>query len=215
MLKLRFGVDEVVTTLLLNFVVLLLVSMLLEGALKDPMGMGWPQSAPVLEGAELPKLAERARLHAGLLIALVLAALIWLINARTIWGYEWRAVGANARAAAFAGIPVTAVMLRVALFSGGLAGLAGAVEVTGLKGYLTLDLSPGFGYSGIVVATLAQLHPIAVVGAAAFVAGIFVGADAMSRGVAVPNYIADVLVAVSLLATLTAGIFARYRLRRG
>lgn len=213
-LKVRFGVDEVVTTLLLNFVVLLLVSMLLEGALKDPMGMGWPQSAPVVEAAELPKLVERTRLHLGLLLALGLAVILWLVDTRTIWGYENRAVGANPRAAAFAGIPVTRVMLRTALLSGGLAGLAGAAEVCGLKGYLTLDLSPGFGYSGIVVAMLAQLHPLGVVGAAVFIAGIFVGADAMSRAMPVPNYIADVLVATSLLCMLVAGLLARYRLRR-
>ncbi len=214
-LKVRFGVDEVVTTLLLNFVVLLLVSMLLEGALKDPMGMGWPQSAPVVEAAELPKLVERTRLHMGLLIALALAVILWLIDTRTIWGYENRAVGANPRAAAFAGMPVTKVMLRTAILSGGLAGLAGVAEVCGLKGYLTLDLSPGFGYSGIVVAMLAQLHPLGVVAGALFIAGIFVGADAMSRAVPVPNYIADVLVATSLLCMLVAGLLARYRLRRG
>ena len=214
-LKVRFGVDEVVTTLLLNFIVLLLVSMLLEGALKDPMGMGWPQSAPVIEAAELPKLVERTRLHTGLLVALGLSALLWLIDTRTIWGYENRAVGANPRAAAFAGMPVTRVMLRTALLSGGLAGLAGVIEVCGLKGYLTLDLSPGFGYSGIVVAMLAQLHPVGVVGAAVFIAGIFVGADAMSRAMPVPNYIADVLVATSLLCMLVAGLLTRYRLRRG
>jgi simple sugar transport system permease protein len=214
-LKVRFGVDEVVTTLLLNFVVLLLVSMLLEGALKDPMGMGWPQSAPVIEAAELPKLVARTRLHAGLAMALGLAVILWLIDTRTIWGYENRAVGANPRAAAFAGMPVTRVMLRTAVLSGGLAGLAGAAEVCGLKGYLTLDLSPGFGYSGIVVAMLAQLHPLGVVGAALFIAGIFVGADAMSRTMPVPNYIADVLVSASLLCMLVAGLLARYRLRRG
>lgn len=214
-LKVRFGVDEVVTTLLLNFIVLLFVSMLLEGALKDPMGMGWPQSAPVIEAAELPKLVERTRLHAGLLLALGLAALLWFVDTRTVWGYENRAVGANPRAAQFAGMPVTRIMLRTALVSGGLAGLAGAAEVTGLKGYLTLDLSPGFGYSGIVVAMLAQLHPIGVVGAAVFIAAVFVGADAMSRATAVPNYIADVLVALSLLCMMVAGLLARYRLRRG
>jgi simple sugar transport system permease protein len=214
-LKVRFGVDEVVTTLLLNFVVLLFVSMLLEGALKDPMGMGWPQSAPVLPEAELPKLLERTRLHAGLLVALALALILWLVDTRTIWGYENRAVGANPRAAAFAGIPVTWVMLRTALLSGGLAGLAGAAEVAGVRGYLTLDLSPGFGYAGIVVAMLAQLHPVGVVGAAVFIAGLFVGADAMSRAMPVPNYIADVLVATSLLCMLVAGLLTRYRLRRG
>ncbi|WP_207486031.1 ABC transporter permease [Arenibaculum pallidiluteum] len=214
-LKTRFGVDEVVTTLLLNFVVLLFVSMMLEGPMKDPMGMGWPQSAPVLPEAELPRLAERTRLHAGLILALLAAAAVWVMTARTVWGYEARAVGGNPRAAAFAGIPVAWVMVRTALISGALAGLAGAVEVTGLKGYLTLDLSPGFGYGGIVVAMLAQLHPAGAVAAAVFVAGIFVGSDAMSRGVAVPTYIADVIVAVSLICMLVATLLVRFRLRKG
>ncbi len=215
LLKVRLGVDEVVTTLLLNFVVLLFVSMMLEGPMKDPMGMGWPQSAPVLPEAELPRLLERTRLHAGLLIALVAALGAWVMTARTVWGYEARAVGGNARAAAFAGIPVGWVMIRTALVSGALAGLAGAVEVTGLKGYLTLDLSPGFGYGGIVVAMLAQLHPLGVVAGAIFVAGIFVGSDAMSRGVSVPTYISDVIVAISLICMLLATLLVRYRIRRG
>jgi simple sugar transport system permease protein len=213
-LKTRFGVDEVVTTLLLNFITLLFVSMMLEGALKDPMGMGWPQSAPVLPEAELPRLIERSRLHAGLIIALVAAVALWIMNTRTTWGYEIKAVGANQAAAGFAGIPVNWVMLKVAILSGGLAGLAGASEIAGTRGYLTLDLSPGFGYSGIVVAMLAQLHPLGVVVASIFVAAIFVGADAMSRTVAVPNYIAEVLVAVSLLCVLVSAFLVRFRVRR-
>ncbi len=214
-LKLRFGVDEVVTTLLLNFVMLLLVSLLLEGPLKDPMGLGWPQAAPIVPEGELPKLVPGLRLHAGLLLALAAAVCVWVVIGRTTLGYAIRAVGLNARAAAFAGIPVDSVMLRVALLSGGLAGLAGVGEVAGLKGNLTLDLSPGFGYSGIVVAMLAQLHPLGVVVAAVFVAGLFVGADAMSRAVTVPSYIADVIVAVSLLCMLVAILLVRYRWRRG
>jgi general nucleoside transport system permease protein len=175
--------------------------------------MGWPQSAPVLPEAELPKLVERSRLHWGLVLAAAASVVLWVMNTRTVWGYEIKAVGANPRAAGFAGIAVNGVMLRVAVLSGGLAGLAGAAEIAGLRGYLTLDLSPGFGYSGIVVAMLAQLHPLAVVAASVFVAGIFVGADAMSRSVPVPNYIADVLVAVSLLCILVAGFLVRYRVR--
>jgi simple sugar transport system permease protein len=101
----------------------------------------------------------------------------------------------------------------VALLSGALAGLAGAVEVAGRAGYVTLDMSPGYGYGGIVVAMLAALNPIGVVVAAIFVAGMLVGADGMSRAVAVPTYIADVIVAVSLIAVLVATMSTRYRLR--
>jgi simple sugar transport system permease protein len=212
-LKVRFGVDEVVTTLLLNFIVVLFVSMLLEGPLKDPTGLGWPQSSKVISAAQLPKLVQGKRLHAGFILALIAALVVWLINARMALGYEMKAVGFNPRAARFAGMPIDQVMLKTALISGGLAGLGGMSEVAGLKGNLTLDLSPGFGYAGIVVAMLALLHPLGVVLAAIFVAGIFVGADAMSRQAGVPSYIAQVMVATSLLAMVTAVMLTRYRVR--
>jgi general nucleoside transport system permease protein len=212
-LKIRFGVDEVVTTLLVNFIVILFVSLLLDGPLKDPMGLGWPQSPRVVADAQLPKLVQGKRLHLGFILALMAALIVWVINARTALGYEMRAVGHNAEAAQFAGIPVGLVMIKTALLSGGLAGLGGFSEVAGLKGNLTLDLSPGFGYAGIVVAMLALLHPLGVVAAAIFVAGIFVGADAMSRTASVPSYIAQVMVATSLLCMVTAVMLTRYRVR--
>ncbi|HEX9905464.1 MAG TPA: ABC transporter permease [Propylenella sp.] len=213
LLKLRFGADEVVTTLLLNFVVLLFVQMMLEGALQDPMGLGWPQSAPIIDAAALPPLAGRMRVHSGLLVGLVAAGLVFILMRRTVWGFEIRAVGENASAARFAGIPVTATMVRVAVLSGALAGLAGVGEVAGLKGYLTSDLSPGFGYAGIVVAMLAGLSPLGVVVAALFIASVFVGADSMSRTTGVASYIADLVVAMSLLCVLVAGFVTRFRIR--
>ena len=134
-------------------------------------------------------------------------------NARTTFGYEMRAVGANAKAARFAGIAVDTVVIKTAVLSGALAGLAGVGEVAGRAGYLTLDMSPGYGYSGIVIAMLAGLNPLGVVLAALFVAGLIVGADSMSRAVSVTTYLADVIVAVSLLSMLVAAMFARYRVR--
>jgi simple sugar transport system permease protein len=214
LLKLKLGVDEVVTTLLLNFVVLLLVGMMLEGPMQDPMSLGWPQSAPMLDAAMLPRLLERGRLHAGLIVAAVASLLVWIHVQRTVWGFELRAVGANPAAARFAGMPVGRVMVVTGLISGALAGLAGVSEVAGLKGYLTQDLSPGYGYAGIVVAMLAQLDPLAVLPAALFVAGVFVGADSMSRVLGISSYIANLIVATSLLTMLLAGLATRYRLCR-
>ncbi len=214
-LKTKFKVDEVVTTLLLNFIVQLFVSLMLDGPLKDPNAFGWPQSVPIIDSGTLPLLVANSQLHMGFVFALIASAIVWLINSRSTWGYEMRVVGVNPRAAQFAGVPVARVLLRVALLSGGLAGLAGVSQVAGLSGYLTTDLSPGYGYTGIVVATLAALHPVGVVISAIFMAGIFIGADAMSRSLAVPNYIADVMVAVSLLTMLVAVLFTKYRVRRG
>jgi len=214
-LKLRLGVDEVVTTLLLNFIMLLFISMLLEGPLKDPMGMGWPKSPPIPRDARLPRLIEGLRLHWGFGLALIAAVSVWLIQIRTTLGYEIRAVGLNAQAARFAGIPVNRVIVKTALLSGGLAALAGFSEVAGLKGNLTLDLSPGFGYTGIVVAMLALLHPLGVVASAIFVAGVFVGANSMSRAADVPTYIADISVAVALLSMVLAILLTKFRVVRG
>ena len=212
-LKTTLKVDEVVTTLLLNFVILLLVNYLLEGPLKDPMSMGWPQAASIIDQGTLPALLPRTRLHIGFLVAISAGVMIWGLMRYTIWGYEIRAVGANATAARFAGISINRTVILVAMLSGGLAGMAGITETTGTKGYLTLDLSPGFGYSGIAVAMLANLHPLGVIISAIFLAGIYVGSDSMSRAVNIPTYIADVMVALSVLSVLVSLLFVQYRVR--
>jgi simple sugar transport system permease protein len=199
---------------LLNFVALLFVSMLIDGPLRDKLAFGWPQSVRVSPEAMLPKLLARSRLHVGILIAAVAAGLLWLLQSRSVFGLESRAAGLNPDTARFAGISLTGVLVRVACLSGGLAGLAGGIEVLGVKGYVTTDLSPGFGYAGITVAMLAGLHPLGVVLAAVFVATVFVGADAMGRAMHVPNFIADVIVAMALLSMLVALKLTEYRVRR-
>jgi simple sugar transport system permease protein len=187
LLKTRLAVDEVVTTLLLNFVVILAVNWLVFGPWKDPMAMGWPQAAPVVDAAVLAPMVAKTRLHWGFVVALACATT--------------------------PEAPCTRAVLRTALLSGGLAGMAGVSELAGLKGYLTLDLSPGFGYSGVVVAMLAALHPLGVVAAALFVAVMSIGADSMSRSLEISNYIADVATALSLLAVLVSMLAPRWRIR--
>ncbi|PZQ75341.1 MAG: ABC transporter permease [Variovorax paradoxus] len=213
LMKNKLGVDEVVTTLLFNFIVLLGVGALLDGAMKDPTAMGWPQSVALQSDLELNKLIAQTRVHTGLLWAVSLAVIVWAIFRHTVLGFDIRALGANPRAAAFAGVPATRTVVFTALLSGALAGLAGAIEVAGRTSYVTLDMSPGYGYSGIVIAMLAGLHPLGVLAAAVFVAGVLVGADTMSRAVGVPTYIADVIVATSLIAVLVATLLTQYRVR--
>ena len=212
LLKAKLGVDEVVTTLLLNFIMLLFVSLMLDGPMKDPSAMGWPQSVTLHSELELSKLIAQTRVHTGLLWACGLAVSLWAFLKFTVPGFDIRATGANTRAAVFAGVPVTRTVVLVALLSGGLAGLAGAIEVAGRTSYVTLDMSPGYGYTGIVIAMLAALNPLGVVAAAVFVAGVLVGADTMSRAVGVPTYIADVIVAASLISVLVATLLTQYRL---
>ncbi len=213
LLKTHLKVDEVVTTLLLNFIVLLTVSYLIEGPWKDPMSLGWPQAASIIDNGVLPALLAKGRLHLGLIVALIMAVLLWALMRFSVLGYEIRAVGYNAKAAEFAGINVNRTVIITALISGGLAGMAGVSETAGLKGYLTLDLSPGFGYTGIAVAMLAQLNPLAVIPSAIFLSAVYVGADAMSRGINIPTYVADVLVGVSVLAVLCSVMLSQYRIR--
>ena len=213
LMKARLGVDEVVTTLLLNFIVLLFVSLMLDGPMKDPTAMGWPQSVALMPELELSKLIAQTRVHTGLLWACALSVGLWALMKYTVLGFEIRAVGANARAAAFAGVSVTRTVILVAMLSGALAGLAGAIEVAGRTSYLTLDMSPGYGYTGIVIAMLAGLHPLGVMAASILVAGVLVGADSMSRAVGVPTFIADVIVATSLISVLVATLLTQYKVR--
>ena len=212
LMKAKLGVDEVVTTLLLNFIMLLFVSAMLDGPMKDPTAMGWPQSVALVSELELSKLIAQTRVHTGLLWAVGLSVALWALMKYTVLGFDIRAVGANATAAAFAGVSVTRTVVLVAMLSGALAGLAGAIEVAGRTSYVTLDMSPGYGYTGIVIAMLAALNPLGVLAASVFVAGVLVGADTMSRAVGVPTYIADVIVAASLLSVLVATFMTQYRL---
>ncbi|MFT5895809.1 MAG: ABC-type uncharacterized transport system permease subunit [bacterium] len=213
-LKTKLSVDEVVTTLLLNFVILLLVSFALEGPMRDPMSMGWPQTAPIIDEGILPALIPRTRLHAGLYFAVAMAVVLWLLLRYSVFGFKVKAMGLNAQAARHAGIPPKKTLFWVAMISGALAGTAGVSEVAGLKGYLTLDLSPGFGYTGIAVAMLANLHPLGIILSAIFLAGISVGADSMGRALGIPSYIADIMVASAVLSVLIGLMFTRYRVRR-
>lgn len=213
-LRLRFGVDEVVTTLLLNFIVILFVGLMIEGPMRDPFAFGWPSSVPVDGAFRLPDLIPKSRLHIGLLFAIAAAGAVWVVLTRTVFGAETRAAGLNARAAAFAGISLPRTIMGVALLSGALAGLAGSIEVMGVTAGVTTTMSPGFGYAGIIVAMLAALHPAGVVASAIFVATVFVGADAMSRATGVPSFIADVIVALCLLTMIVALLFTTYKVRR-
>ena len=212
-LKIYYKVDEVVTTLLTNFIVILLVSYLLEGPWKDPMSLGWPQGASVIDQGILPQILSKTRLHLGFIFSIISAILIWIVLSKHLIGYKIKAVGFNSSAASHSGIPVLKTIFIVALLSGGMAGMAGVTETAGLKGYLTLDLSPGFGYAGIAVAMLAGLHPIGVIASGIFLASIYVGADAMSRSMNVPTYLADVIVAITILCVLMSLVINQYKLR--
>ncbi len=212
LLKVYAKVDEVVTTLLLNSVMLLLVSALLNGPWRDPVS-GWPRSPAIAASAEFGQIVARSRLHLGFVVALVvLVAFGWLV-ARTRFGLELRAVGQGPIAARFMGVNVGRTVLVAALLSGGVAGLAGVGEVAGVHHYLIEGISPEYGYTGIIVATFGGLHAVGVAIAASFLALIDIGSTSASRALGIPAYLGNVVQATLLLVTLAVLLLNRYRPR--
>ena len=210
LLKVYAKVDEVVTTLLLNSVILLLVGGLLNGPWRDPVS-GWPRSPTIAAAAEFPQLVARSRLHLGFAVAVALVLLFWWVMARTRLGLELRAVGLGASAARFLGVNVRNTVLVAALASGAVAGIAGVGEVAGIHHYLIEGISPEYGYTGIIVATFGGLHALGVAAAALFHALIDIGATSASRVLGVPAYLGQVVQATLLLVTLAVLLLARYR----
>ena len=211
-LRVRYGVLEVISTLLLNFVAEALVSFMVQGPLQERTGI-YPQSDPIAEAARLP-LFPGTRLHLGIVVALAIAAGLWFFFARTLGGFRLLAAGSGPRAAALIGrIDVTRTAAAALLVSGGLAGLAGAMEVGGVSYALYPNLSPGYGFTAIAVALLARLHPPAIVAAGLFFGALETGAGAMQRDAGIPAVIVYVVEAVVILALLLAD--ARTRKVRG
>jgi simple sugar transport system permease protein len=201
LLRIRLGIDEVVTTLLLNPVALLLVDALLHGPWRDPE-TGFPESPRIAASAFLPTLIPKSRLSVGFLVALVVIGAAWFVMTRTPAGLRMRAVGLSPHAARFAGIEVERTLLRVALVSGAIAGLAGVCVVAGIQHRLTSGAASGLGYTGIVVAMLGGLTMPGVLLAGLFLGDLDVGASTASRALDVPSQMGDVIQGVLLLVTV-------------
>lgn len=213
LMRIRLGVDEVVTTLLLNPVALLLVEALLHGPWRDPV-TGFPESPRIAASAELPRLLARSRLDLGFVVAVAVIAVAGWVLARTPVGLRIRAVGLSPHAARFAGIPVERTLLRVALTSGAIAGIAGAVLVAGIQHRLTSGISESFGYTGIVVAMLGGLTMPGALLAGLLLGDVNVGADSASRSLDIPSQMGAVVQGALLLATVAVLATRRARMAR-
>ena len=212
LLRVRLGIDEVVTTLLLNPVALLLVKALVQGPWRDPGGI--TESPPIVDAGHLPQLVDKSRLHLGFLVALVLLALAWWILSRTGIGLRIRAVGLAPHAARFAGIRVERTLLGVALASGAIAGIAGVSEVAGIQFRLTSGVSAGYGYTGIVVAMLGGLSMPGVLLSALFLGDLRVGTNKAESALDIPSQIGSVVQGVILLCVVGLLAIRRWRISR-
>lgn len=209
-LRLRFGVLEVISTLLLNFVAEALVSLMVQGPLQEHTHI-YPQSEPIAAAARLP-VVPGTRLHLGFVAALMLAAVLWYGFARTRWGFQLRAAGLSPRAATVSGrVNVARLTAYALLGSGAIAGLAGGIEVGGVSYALYQNLSPGYGFTAIAVALLARLRPIWIVASGVLFGALEAGAGGMQREAGVPAVLVYVVEAVIILVVLLADVAARRR----
>ncbi len=208
-LKVRHGMNEIISTLMLNYVAILLVQYLARGPLQEPGGY-LPESAQFVRAARLPGLFG-SRIHIGVLISLLFGPVVYGLLWGTPLGFKLRAVGSKDSVARYAGYRVERLILFALLFSGALAGLAGLMEVSTLHTRIKGEISGGYGFSGILVALLGRLHPAGVVIASVFFAALIIGAQSMHVLSSLPETLADAIQAVVVLSVLATDALVRRR----
>lgn len=209
-LKARFKISEVIVTIMFNYIAINIVGILVRTVLKNP-DYPYPMSSELPETSILPSLLAPTRLHAGLIIAVLCAILVYLLVWKTPVGYQMRAVGLNPRASKCSGISVYRSIILSSLISGGLAGIAGVSEVAGLQHKLLEGLSPDYGYIAIIVSLLGNNHPAGVVVAALGIAALQVGSLAMQRSAGVPTSISFIIMgSIVLLILARKTLFRRF-----
>ena len=212
-LLVRYGTNEILTTVMLNFVILYGLSWLLSGPWQSPK-TPYYQTERMADRTWLPRFFDDSRLHWGFGVALVMAVVVHFVVKRTSLGFELRAIGVNKQAAGYKGIHVGATVVAVMAISGALAGMSGAGELLGLHHRLQLDIAEGVGFTGIIVALVARLHPAGVIVVAIAFAGLFNGSTAMQVGTGIPAALVQVIEGVALVLVLLAAVACRYRLRK-
>jgi len=210
-LRAKLGVSEAIVTIMMNFIATLLLSRLLNSVLKDPNGY-LPQTALTPPNAYLSILLPNTRLHTGFLLALALALLGYLLMFYTPTGFKLRAVGSNREAARYGGYRISAMMILSMVISGGLAGLAGAVEIGGLHHRLMEGISANYGWDAIAVALIGRQNPLGILISSLLFAALKVGGNAMQSTQGVPYNLVDVLQGLVILFALGSDFFSRYKI---
>ena len=217
-LKSRYNASEILSTIMMNLIAAQGVAFLLRGPLIDPSeiayGTGFPQTEALPEWAWLPRIIPRTTIHLGAIVAVLLAVLVYILLWRTTVGYRIRAVGYSLAASRYAGINVTSYGVVAMVLGGGLAGVAGAVEVMGIHHRMLDGVSAGYGFSGIVAALFGKLHPIAAIPASFLFGALLVGAEKMQRAVGVSPGIVTVLQGLVVLFVVSSDLWIRRRATR-
>lgn len=214
-LKTRYNTNEILTSLMLTYVGLLVLSYLVHGPWKDPEGQNFPESRLFHDSALLPILIDETRLNVGWLIALFVVVLGWILISRHIIGFQIKVIGMAPMAASFAGFKEKRLIWLTLLISGGCAGLAGAIELSGAIGQIVPSISPGYGFTAIIVAFLGRLHPVGVLFAGLLMALTYLGGDSAQITMNLPNAVTGVFQGMLLFFLLASDVLIKYRIRFG
>jgi general nucleoside transport system permease protein len=212
-LKTKYNANEILTSLMLTYIGLLILSLLIHGPLKDPDGMNFPESRLFHDAAILPVILEDTRLHAGFLIALAAVATAWVILGRHIIGFQIRVIGMAPRAASFAGFGQKKIVWLSFMVAGAAAGVAGISEVAGPLGQVVPVISPGYGFTAIIVAFVGRLHPVGILFAGLLMALSYLGGENAQIEMNMPNAVTGVFQGMLLFFLLGCDVLIKYRLR--
>ena len=212
-LKLRFRVNEILSSLMLTYVALQVLNYLVSGPWKDPNGRNFPATAPLLPEQSLPILVPGTTIHLGVAVALILPFVFWGIMSKSVFGYQIRVVGAAPHAAAHGGFEARQTIWASMLIGGGMAGLAGALEFTGILHKIDLGFPSGYGFTAIIVSFLGRLHPIGCLIAGFVLAVTSVGGQLAKTTVHIPDSTAGIFQAMMLFLILASDILVRYRVK--
>jgi len=212
LLKVQFNTNEILTTIMMNYIALNLLVWSVHGPLKDPNGYNFPESALFGDSTLLPIIWPDTRLHIGIIFVAIVMGLTWVFLSRSFVGFQVQVLGLNPPAARMAGFKGKKLTYLVLMISGGLAGLAGAMEVAGPIGQLVPAVSPGYGYSAIIVAFLGRLHPVGITLSGLLMALIFMGGELAQIDLGLPSAITGVFQGLLLFFLLACDVFIRYRI---
>jgi simple sugar transport system permease protein len=212
-LRIQFNANEILTSLMLTYIMQYLLLYLVTGPWRDPQGFGFPQTAMFSDAAAGPRLIEDSNVHLGILLAPLVAIGLWIMLERTVLGFQFRVLGQAPRAARFAGFSENRLVWIAMLVSGGLAGLAGLLEVTGTLGQLTTTLSPGYGFTAIIVAFMGRLNPIGAIPAGLLLALSYLGGDAAQINLGLPNAVTGIFQGILLFYLLGCDVLLLHKIR--